>query len=640
MSSTEKTLAERIQDTRNTDTETNTRIKSDQRVIARVTDGIYRQPASAIRELISNAYDADATEVSVDTDAPRFEKITITDDGSGMSPETLAYVLEHIGGSAKRTRLGTDLGVSSANPDYSPKGRKLIGKIGIGLFSVAQLSRTFQIITKVAGDSHRTVAAITLKAYSDESLDDDEYESGVVRIWSEAANDIASRGTTIIIANLHPQAKNTLRSLDTWLAVDGAKDTSDPIDPPTYHIGKVDIENGETMTDTPELPYNESHNSSEKFIALMECVWNHSSGATSTPNLKLEQFFDYYLNMIWSIGLSIPANYVDLHPFEITGNNEIQTFKLSNDLKRGSTAEEIKLNTKQSLREKLNLDTPTVNDFSVTIDNIEINRPLQFTKTPLTKNILKTPLIFIGKCEQNFSGIDKELSSGDLVFEAYLLWAPKISPRDHRGALIRINGASGTLFDESFLKYQVAEMTRLNQITCEIFVSKGLDSALNIDRESFNSSHPHFIYLTTWLHGALRQLATSQKKLATAKRKITREISTESTISKIHKISEAQWEKATNGNGITPDIVFEDIDISSREKISADTYVFPKEIISPFKAHSNTVNAKKEQKIAEERLKGITQVLSSYGLLDNLTAKKQKNLLLAIASILAATDGD
>ena len=49
-------------------------LRTDDRVLARITDGIYRQPASAIRELISNAYDADATNVIVHTDAPRFDQ--------------------------------------------------------------------------------------------------------------------------------------------------------------------------------------------------------------------------------------------------------------------------------------------------------------------------------------------------------------------------------------------------------------------------------------------------------------------------------------------------------------------------------------------------------------------------------------
>jgi len=121
-------------------------LKTDERVIARVTDGIYRQPGSALRELIANAYDADATHVTVTTDAPRFEIITVEDDGHGMSPDVLAHLIYHIGGSAKRNTEGKKLGITdSEDSTLSPQGRKLIGKIGIGLFSVSHLTNRFQI---------------------------------------------------------------------------------------------------------------------------------------------------------------------------------------------------------------------------------------------------------------------------------------------------------------------------------------------------------------------------------------------------------------------------------------------------------------------------------------------------------------
>src|SRR5438067_533043 len=81
------------------------KLKTSERVLARITDGIYRQPASALRELISNAYDADASNVWIDTDAPRFQQIVISDDGNGMTLEALANLIEHIGGSPKRTAL-------------------------------------------------------------------------------------------------------------------------------------------------------------------------------------------------------------------------------------------------------------------------------------------------------------------------------------------------------------------------------------------------------------------------------------------------------------------------------------------------------------------------------------------------------
>jgi hypothetical protein len=86
-----------------------TYLKTSDRVIARVTDGIYRQPSSALRELISNAWDADAKNVAILTDAPRFSRIYIRDDGVGMSDEVLARLLHNIGGSAKRHPQGIRL---------------------------------------------------------------------------------------------------------------------------------------------------------------------------------------------------------------------------------------------------------------------------------------------------------------------------------------------------------------------------------------------------------------------------------------------------------------------------------------------------------------------------------------------------
>ena len=59
-------------------------LSTSQRIIARVTDGIYREPWAAFRELCANAYDADATRVVIETGAPEFDQITIRDDGAGM----------------------------------------------------------------------------------------------------------------------------------------------------------------------------------------------------------------------------------------------------------------------------------------------------------------------------------------------------------------------------------------------------------------------------------------------------------------------------------------------------------------------------------------------------------------------------
>src|SRR5713226_8683877 len=142
-------LADQIRASEKSRQPVETMLATDEQVLARITDGIYRQPASALRELISNSYDADATEVIINTDAPRFREISVRDNGLGLSPEVLEHLVRHIGGSVKRSEEGQKLGVTAvADPNRSPGGRPLIGKLGIGLFSVAQFTRHFLIITK------------------------------------------------------------------------------------------------------------------------------------------------------------------------------------------------------------------------------------------------------------------------------------------------------------------------------------------------------------------------------------------------------------------------------------------------------------------------------------------------------------
>jgi uncharacterized protein YbjQ (UPF0145 family) len=51
-----------------------------EKAFAHLTRGMYRSPASAIRELISNAWDAGANTVQIRTGYPHFAVMTITDE--------------------------------------------------------------------------------------------------------------------------------------------------------------------------------------------------------------------------------------------------------------------------------------------------------------------------------------------------------------------------------------------------------------------------------------------------------------------------------------------------------------------------------------------------------------------------------
>ena len=304
------------------------RLTTDERVLARVTDGIYRQPGSAIRELVSNAYDADATRVIIKTDRPRFETLTIEDDGNGMTPDALAYLLRHIGGSAKRSPDGADLGITDQDdPLQSPNGRRLIGKIGIGLFSVSQLTNRFHLVTKTRGDDSLTVASVVLRQYSDhgpaETDDEGNYEAGLVQVWREPASDPSAHGTTITLTDIRPQTRDTLRSNEVWAVVD-ADPSLDPeesreVEPPVFHIGRVKHDDPSSFEGDAgshdNLPWTPGDEPGVAFERLVDAVWAQVEGKSANP--RLGNIFDYYLRMVWQLSLSIPARYVRGSPFEL-----------------------------------------------------------------------------------------------------------------------------------------------------------------------------------------------------------------------------------------------------------------------------------------------------------------------------------
>lgn len=644
----EQQLIREIRESENSDQVVATTLKTDERVIARVTDGIYRQPGSALRELISNAYDADASRVVIKTDAPRFDRISIEDDGHGMTPEALAHLLLHIGGSAKRNELGADLGVTAqADLSRSPGGRKLIGKIGIGLFSVSQLTHEFQIITKVKNDPHRTVATVALRQYADELDQTNEkgerkFESGKVNIWREKAADVASHGTTIVLTRIRPQARDTLRSREIWAAIERNEvspdaDEQQAIEPPKYHIGRVGGAQDLlqlTQGIVTSVPWSEADGPAVAFKKLVESVWDELSLAN--PNPQLDQIFDYYLRMVWQLSLAIPLPYVDGHIFDIDFSKDADVFILANHPK--GSAQRVELQGGKTLRNTFDLvESDPSTEFEVLFDGLRLQRPVKFRDLPTSNHALKRPIVFLGKCREEFPRVPQELSGGPLDFEAYLFWNPKIAPTEHQGALVRIYGSSGTLFDSTFMRYQVSEQTRLRQITCEIFVHEGLDSALNIDRESFNNAHPHAVFITKWLHSALRQLATVQKRLAGEVREQNRTETKQLRVSDIQRIALDVWTGEVDDPASSPPPI-QLFEPGEQDLPIEGAYAFQKFVVAPPKPVARTSKMRARQLILEEKLKAIAQVLASFGLLDAVTQRKREKLLRAIYKILDASE--
>ena len=495
-------------------------LATSERIIARVTDGIYREPWAAFRELCANAYDADAHRVVIETGAPSFDQITVRDDGLGMSPETLAYVVENIGGSSKRTFLGSHLHTAdAANPDLSPGQRPLIGKIGIGLFAVAQLTQHFQIITKAKGEKVRTWATVILKTHHEDQLKKDiengaKFEAGRATITSEEVpeSELDAHGTTIVLHQLRPEIRRFLQSIPRWLAERERGPTGEQMrQPPVYHIGRLPDPARSFTAIEAHLPWKDNDTPIAKFRSLVKAASENSQQSNKSATLE---HLDEYLQAIWKLSLALPLPYIDAHPFDIDGSANLITLELPST---GSRAESLKLEATETLRQHLSLTAGSpdpIGGFEIMFDGIELRRPIHLPNELRSKSRLRAPIIMAASERAEFPENALDRAGGPLRFEAYLYWNSKIVPKDTQGVIVRVREASGTLFDPKFLNYQISEQSRLRQITAEIFVTEGLDGAINIDRESFNYSHPHYLYIQRWLHRALRLLINRLKLLA------------------------------------------------------------------------------------------------------------------------------
>lgn len=650
-------LAARLVGARSPEDAVRTVLRTSDRVLARITDGIYRQPGSALRELLANAYDADATRVAVFTDRPRFGTIRVEDDGMGMSPEMIEYVLENIGGSSKRVAAGAELGVTSSEDRcLSPGGRRLIGKIGIGLFSVSQLARSFHIVTKQQGDGYYSIIRFLLKQYADDGQADDDgrHEAGLALLWQEAAEDRSAHGTTVVLDPLRPEAVHRLRSADEWQLLDTQPDGRSR-QPPTYHIGRVQAGSDEHLEafgdgaggngkggDSGDggwdggyaaLPWDASDSPSEAFRKLTAAIGD--TAGESMNNTKLEGICDRYLRMVWELALALPLPYVGADPIRDPLDSSILAYRLQPGK---AAAAELGGLGESPLARILGLPDKAGggSGFRVVVDDLELKRPLVFSDFPVTQRARQEPLLLCGSVSEAFKGQMPEFSGGPLEFHAYLLWAPKLVPRDRAGALVRIHGSSGTGFDAGFFRYQTREKIRISQTSCEIFVTRGLEGALNIDRESFNYAHPHVAYLSQWLHNALTSLFSKEKQLSTEVRKHKRSTAKHKKQQALGRVTARTWREETGSDEEPPVVEFVDAARTSHpeaEALPADSYRLRLPEIHP-DIRQAAPEARPGPVSAVAELEAIFQVLASFGLLDSMDGDSRQRLAAALAEVL------
>jgi len=111
----------------------------------------------AITELVKNAYDADASVVSI-----QFEGVTgddgevlVRDDGHGMELDTLLT----------RWMQPAASGKGGKRERYTPAGRRMLGEKGVGRFAADKLSSRLELVSRRSGDKSEVYAEFDWEAF-------------------------------------------------------------------------------------------------------------------------------------------------------------------------------------------------------------------------------------------------------------------------------------------------------------------------------------------------------------------------------------------------------------------------------------------------------------------------------------------
>lgn len=165
------------------------------------------RPVPAIAELLSNAWDADATEVDVclPLDKPwdpanESQTITVSDNGNGMNWDMVRYAYLNVGRDRRKTE----------GKDRSPAGRRLQGRKGVGKLAGFGIANTLEVQTiHEAEDPYINKQALIWIRL--DLSDITKIESGPVPVQVVFAGPVSdapsgtreSKGTTVTLRQLH-----------------------------------------------------------------------------------------------------------------------------------------------------------------------------------------------------------------------------------------------------------------------------------------------------------------------------------------------------------------------------------------------------------------------------------------------------
>lgn len=439
------------------------------KVFGHLSQGLYRTPAGAVKELISNSFDADARLVRIHTGFPTFETFSCQDDGIGMSRAEFERLINRgIGSSYKRT---------TTPAETTELGRPYIGQLGLGILALAQICTRFEIISHNKENRTAFRAIIKFPPYTRQEMDkisqhaslneDEKLHGGEYQV-AEERYDSSKQGLRVFTKYLREPFRKRMRSLSRL---------------------------GNKIVFSRTGPY-------KTFDSYLEAIYN-TKRITQSLNLLSD-----YDQLIFGLALAAPI------PFIAERNISTQ------------------LSTVSERQVRL-----TKFDFRVQLDNMELANPVSLPsdRTGRTarqcrvaeakrqsfelidgpvKEIINVAQrrVAVEGSDEHFNLYELKYSRPDvagspLEFTGYLFQQTgRLYPRDIQGILVRLNNVAIGRYDNSMMTYPYAEGPRYAMVSSELFVERGFEDALNIDRDSFNELHPHYIRAQAYMHCLLHGL--------------------------------------------------------------------------------------------------------------------------------------
>lgn len=407
-----------------------------EKALGHLTRGLYRSPASALRELVSNSWDANATEVHIETSRPSFHRITVRDNGDGFTKADFRRLMGGFGNSDKRTRAAKKLKF----------GRPTIGRLGIGLLGIAQICGSF-VIRSRPRNGEKFAARVVLYDQLRSRIDVDD--QSVVRDAPTSSRLRGRRGRDVVVGQYE-----FLEDDPDDVTPRGTIIESEDLIPTFSHAFRRTYED---ITISRSSKKGGSHPKETKRGPIpttwLEFLERAASSAT------VQELGDYW-RWLWDLSALCPLPYISPsalpHRVVASHHRRLLTYK-----------------------------------FKLFVDGVEIRKPVYVKRE--NKG---------GFTSRSIPQTTKRVMNRELTYSGYVFVqeGKQLKPAELRGVMVRISEVGVGLYDPSFLDYRINEGPRSRWITSELFVERGLEDALNVDRDSFNRYSPEFQVLQRELH--------------------------------------------------------------------------------------------------------------------------------------------